>query len=103
MGYDTGDLADLRIKLIDFGMSKLINPIKKIDLSTYCGTIDFIAPEVFEGTGYDEKCDIWSIGVIAFFMVSGLPPFLGKDDVEVKSKIITCDYEFADEIWTEIP
>jgi serine/threonine protein kinase len=103
MGYDTGDLADLRIKLIDFGMSKLINPTKKIDLSTYCGTIDFIAPEVFEGTGYDEKCDIWSIGVIAFFMVSGLPPFLGKDDVEVKSKIITCDYEFADEIWTEIP
>lgn len=81
MGYDTGDLADLRIKLIDFGMSKLFNPSNKIDLSTYCGTIDFIAPEIFEGTGYDEKCDIWSIGVIAFFMLSGLPPFLGKDDL----------------------
>jgi ser/thr/tyr protein kinase RAD53 len=45
--FDTGDIKDLRVKLIDFGMSKLTN--KKINLKTYCGTIDFIAPEVFEG------------------------------------------------------
>ena len=82
MGYDTGNLADLRIKLIDFGMSKIINPAnKKLNLNTYCGTVDFIAPEIFEGNGYDKKCDIWSIGVIAFFLLSGMPPFDGKDDV----------------------
>jgi len=73
---------DLRVKLIDFGMSKLTGQgNKKINLSTYCGTIDFIAPEIFEGTGYDKMCDIWSIGVIAYFMLSGMPPFEGKDDV----------------------
>ena len=47
VGYDSGDLSDLRVKLIDFGMAKLVSPKRKIDLNTYCGTIDFIAPEVF--------------------------------------------------------
>jgi serine/threonine protein kinase len=40
---------DVRIKMIDFGMSKLTGKGNKINLSTYCGTIDFIAPEVLEG------------------------------------------------------
>ena len=78
VGYDSGDLSDLRVKLIDFGMAKLVSPKRKIDLNTYCGTIDFIAPEVLdEKMNYDEKCDIWSIGVIAFFLLSGRPPFYG--------------------------
>jgi len=103
IGHDTGDLADLRVKLIDFGMAKIVHPKKKIDLSTYCGTIDFIAPEVFdENTNYDEKCDIWSIGVIAYFLLSGKPPFLGKDDIEVRQNITTCNYDFDDKIWEKI-
>ena len=44
---ESKNIKDLRVKLIDFGMSKLIRSSKKINLSTYCGTIDFIAPEVF--------------------------------------------------------
>ena len=40
---------NIRIKLIDFGMSKLTQGKKKINLKTYCGTIDFIAPEILEG------------------------------------------------------
>jgi calcium-dependent protein kinase len=72
---------------------------KKIDLSTYCGTIDFMAPEVFEGTGYDEKCDVWSIGVIAYFMLSGQPPFFGKDDFQIRTKIITCNFDFDGDQW----
>jgi len=80
-GGESEDLKDLRIKLIDFGMSKFTKKgKKKINLNTYCGTIDFIAPEIFEGTTYDLKCDIWSIGVMAYFMISGTPPFHGKDE-----------------------
>lgn len=79
-----------------------MHPHKKIDLNTYCGTIDFIAPEVFdENTNYNEKCDIWSIGVIAFFLMSGTPPFMGKDDVEVKKNITTCNYDFNYDLWNE--
>ena len=103
LGYDTDDVSDLRIKLIDFGMSKFTKKgNKKINLSTYCGTIDFIAPEVFEGTGYDQSCDIWSIGVIAYFMLSGTPPFLGKDERQIQSNIITCNYSFSHHIWSTI-
>lgn len=83
-------------------MAKIVHPNKKIDLSTYCGTIDFIAPEVFsDSINYDEKCDIWSIGVIAYFMLSGKPPFLGKDDLEVKQNITTCNYDFDNQIWDQ--
>lgn len=49
-------------------------------MSTYCGTIDFISPEVLEGKIYDKSTDMWSLGVIAFFMLSGKPPFLGRTE-----------------------
>ena len=93
--------SDIRVKLIDFGMSKHTNN-KKIDLTTYCGTIDFMAPEVFDGQNYDLSCDIWSIGVIAYFILSGAPPFMGKDDVEIQRKIISCNFDFNKEVWKEI-
>lgn len=63
-------------------MSKFArNGNKKIDLNTYCGTIDFMAPEVLLNQNYDLTCDIWSIGVIAFTMLSGSLPFLDKNDL----------------------
>lgn len=43
---------------------------------------------------------MWSIGVIAYFLLSGKPPFLGKDDKEVQNKIVTCNYSFDDKVWT---
>jgi serine/threonine protein kinase len=90
--------------MIDFGMSKLTGQgSKKINLSTYCGTIDFIAPEVLEGLGYDKMCDIWSLGVIAYFMLSGCPPFHGKDEVAIQKKILTCNYSFDNNaVWDKI-
>lgn len=78
---------DLRVKVIDFGTAFLKQGEGKIDLSTGCGTIDFMAPEILEGKPYDAKCDMWSIGVIAFFLICGLPPFLGVDDKAIARKI----------------
>lgn len=102
-GTDTGDIRDLRVKLIDFGMSKhTTKGNKKINLSSFCGTIDFIAPEIFEGIDYDERCDYWSIGVIAFFLLSGTPPFQGKNEDIVKNKILTCNFSFDDEAWERV-
>ena len=69
------------IKLTDFGSSGLFpaNTNKKIPQNLMLdtvGTAYYIAPEVLNDR-YDEKCDIWSIGVILFMLLSGRPPFEG--------------------------
>ena len=65
------------------------------------GTSYYVAPEVIEGT-YSEKCDIWSVGVILFILLSGEPPFNGNTDEEIVEKIKIGEYEFSNERWNEI-
>lgn len=86
-----GDLQD--IKLIDFGTAKRWNQdIKKNDdgedetqIHEKVGTILYLAPEVMkaskeEGYSYNELCDMWSIGVIAYILCTGQQPFQNQDD-----------------------
>jgi calcium-dependent protein kinase len=72
------------VKVIDFGTSSKFEPGKK--LSSQFGTAYYIAPEVLTSE-YNEKCDIWSIGVILYILLSGRPPFDGKDDKEIIKKV----------------
>ena len=50
------------------------------------GTPYYIAPEILNGT-YTEKCDVWSIGVIVYIMLSGKPPFTGSNEDEILSHV----------------
>jgi aurora kinase len=43
--------------------------------NTYCGTFDYAPPEILEGKDYNEKVDLWSIGVLVFEMLTGKAPF----------------------------
>ena len=78
--------------MIDFGMSKFSNG-GKINLSTYCGTIEYMAPEVIQGQNYGSKCDIWSVGVMTYSMLCGVLPFVGKDEIDMSNKINSCNYK----------
>lgn len=69
-----------QIKVIDFGTSQKFDPRKKMT-QTY-GTAYYIAPEVLN-SDYNEKCDVWSTGVILYILLSGRPPFDGNDDREI--------------------
>lgn len=70
------------LKLIDFGFSKIWEPNTRMALS--CGTLAYVAPEVLDGS-YDSQCDMWSLGVIAFVLLSGYMPFKGSERAQVNS------------------
>ncbi|XP_014224856.1 ribosomal protein S6 kinase beta-1-like [Trichogramma pretiosum] len=65
------------IKLTDFGLckEKILNDAVT---HTFCGTIEYMAPEILQDTGHGRACDWWSLGIILFEMLNGKPPFLGK-------------------------
>lgn len=62
------------------------------------GTAYYIAPEVLEGK-YTELCDIWSIGVILYIMLSGKPPFNGKNDREILKHVKESNYSLKGDVW----
>lgn len=85
------------IKVIDFGTSHVFDAQNHEMHHTY-GTAYYIAPEVLEGK-YTEKCDLWSIGVILYIMLSGRPPFKGANDREILKKVMVGKYSLNDDLW----
>jgi calcium-dependent protein kinase len=84
----------IEVKLIDFGLSKIQKEKDGIHLmNTKLGTPYYVSPEVLEGN-YDKRCDLWSLGVMTYMLLTGEPPFNGRTDAEVFFKIRTCDYTF---------
>lgn len=73
----------LTIKLIDWGLLGMLSEEK---LHQRCGSLHYVAPEVLEGN-YDEKCDIWSCGVVLYVLMCSDPPFQGKDTKEILTEI----------------
>ena len=60
-----------------------------------------MAPEIISGK-YNEKCDIWSCGVILYIMLSGNTPFDGKDEYEILEKIRKAKFSMNDYVWSKI-
>ena len=88
-----------QIKIIDFGTSLVIKDGEKLDEKL--GTPYYIAPEVLQ-KNYGSKCDIWSIGVITFIILSGIPPFNGASDQEIMKKVKLGKFNFNDPVWKAI-
>ena len=87
------------LKLIDFGLSKSVENKEKFH--TKIGSSYYISPEVLQGD-YDSKCDLWSLGVILFIMLSGFPPFDGDTDAEIIQTVKQGKLAFSQEIWQSI-
>lgn len=87
MGRENGLL---QVKLIDFGTAKLFNEGNKN--RGLVGSAYYIAPEVIRGK-YDEACDLWSIGVIMYILLTGSPPFNGEDEDEIIKSVLIGKYD----------
>eukprot|EP01069_Polyplicarium_translucidae_P003475 Polyplicarium_translucidae@DN231_c0_g1_i2.p1 len=93
--------ADALIKIIDFGLSTHFQPEGDKKMKDKIGTAYYIAPEVLHGT-YDEKCDVWSIGVILYILLSGCPPFYGATEYEILKRVETGKYSFSLPQWRKV-
>ncbi|XP_057710629.1 protein kinase C theta type isoform X2 [Corythoichthys intestinalis] len=78
------------IKIADFGMCKE-NMSEEARTSTFCGTPDYIAPEILLGQKYNSSVDWWSFGVLLYEMLVGQSPFRGRDEEELFQSIRTDD------------
>ncbi|KAF7694087.1 protein kinase C theta type [Silurus meridionalis] len=81
---------DGHIKIADFGMCKE-NMLGEARTATFCGTPDYIAPEILLGQKYSNSVDWWSFGVLLYEMLIGQSPFHGHDEEELFQSIRTDD------------
>ena len=65
------------LKITDFGFAKKLAPGSKT--YTLCGTPEYLAPEVILQQGHDRAADWWTLGVLIYELVAGMPPFYDKD------------------------
>ena len=93
------DNNNSNIKIIDFGLSTLKNKTEK--LHTILGTPYYMAPEVLKGE-YNEKCDIWSIGAITYYLLTGSEPFKGETSNSIFAKILFTEPNYNTEKFKNI-
>eukprot|EP00795_Rhopilema_esculentum_P005180 gene5180-313_t len=74
------------VKLVDFGFAKKIGSVGKT--WTFCGTPEYVAPEIILNKGHDFAADYWSLGILIFELMTGNPPFNGEDPMNTYNFIL---------------
>lgn len=96
---DKSEASDLVIA--DFGLSRIVNDDKMVLLNTTCGTPGYMAPEIFLKKGHYKPVDLWAVGVITYFLLSGYTPFDRGSMAEEVKAITTADYAFEPAVYWE--
>jgi len=83
------------LKIADFGWSVHAPSLRR---DTFCGTLDYLPPEMVEVKGYDEKVDLWSLGVLCYEFLVGEPPFDAPGKKATFKRISRVDLHFPDHV-----
>ena len=85
------------LKLVDFGFAKVI----KDRTFTFCGTPDYLAPEILSGKGHTFAVDWWTLGILAYEMLHGEPPFAEHDQMATFKRISSGQYRISSRVSKE--
>uniref|UniRef100_A0A6B2L8V6 Protein kinase domain-containing protein n=1 Tax=Arcella intermedia TaxID=1963864 RepID=A0A6B2L8V6_9EUKA len=83
------------IVMTDFGLSKEGLLSDDARTATFCGTPEYLAPEIIKGDDYTKAIDWWSVGTLIYEMLTGLPPFYTEDEENMYHKIMTAEIDFS--------
>ena len=84
------------LKLIDFGMAKFLEGDEKA--TSFCGTPEYLAPEIITGEGHNKNADWWSYGTLVFEMLFGIPPFYSENVEKMYEYITSANLRFPKKI-----
>jgi serine/threonine protein kinase len=87
------------IKLCDFGFGSFVH--RDTFLTATLGSVHYVAPEVLAGQ-YGLSCDVWSVGVIIYMLLSGAPPFDGHNDKAIMAQVRAGNFSFQGKLWEGI-
>jgi len=87
------DENELHIWIADFGLARLFNDGSGMD--TQVGSLEYTAPEVLKNKPYSKMCDLWSVGVITFILLTGGFPFYDSDPHMLMKKILGLKYTYG--------
>lgn len=86
------------ISLADFGMAKIVNP--NTPATSFCGTPEYIAPEIILGDGHGKEVDWWGLGILIYEMMYGIPPFYSTNHNLMYESIQKNDVHFPEQVST---
>ena len=94
---------NLKIKIIDFGLSNYFKPENNYILNSACGSPSYAAPEMIKNKPYNaKKVDIWSLGITLYVMLCGHLPFEDKNSLKLFKKILSFKLDYNGEDMDEI-
>ena len=91
------DVDRMHVKLCDFGWSTHTIDERR---TTFCGTVDYVAPELIDQEPYDDKIDIWAVGILSYELLTGSAPFTGQTENDTYSNIQNLDLQ-ANQVYKE--